>query len=267
MNSNGHHNDVTLLDRTRKALDEIRPYLNSDGGDVELTGIDHGVAKVRLTGHCSNCPMSSQTLKAGIEKLLCARIPEIVAVEQDRTHGQTAVASGIAAPKATEHSHRATAALREDHDRIRLNLKQLEAALQSVATTWPVVRRIEMDTIRRTHSFLATTFVEHMKLEEEILFPELQPFVDWGRPTAVLDDEHHELRSGIEAMDKAILKLEFGGPASLIGVAGQLCQKIRDHLFREENTVFFEADAVLDDAAVWLLNQRERKSCTALASS
>ncbi|HXY74321.1 MAG TPA: NifU family protein [Dehalococcoidales bacterium] len=58
-------------------LDQIRPALQADGGDVELIDVVDGTVKVRLTGHCAGCPMSTMTLKMGIERFLKQRLPEI----------------------------------------------------------------------------------------------------------------------------------------------------------------------------------------------
>jgi Fe-S cluster biogenesis protein NfuA len=61
-----------------KALDEIRPNLQADGGDVELVDVtDDGVVKVKLTGACRGCPMSQMTLKMGIERFLKKSVPDI----------------------------------------------------------------------------------------------------------------------------------------------------------------------------------------------
>lgn len=63
-------------------LDELRPYLMSDGGNVELVNIDAGVVHLRLQGACGSCPSSTMTLRMGIERRLREAIPEIVEVEQ-----------------------------------------------------------------------------------------------------------------------------------------------------------------------------------------
>jgi Fe-S cluster biogenesis protein NfuA len=63
-------------------LDQMRPYLMSDGGIVELVEIDGPVVKLRLQGACGSCPSSTMTLKMGIERRLCEFIPEISEVEQ-----------------------------------------------------------------------------------------------------------------------------------------------------------------------------------------
>jgi Fe-S cluster biogenesis protein NfuA len=67
-----------LKEQVEIALDEIRPSLEADGGNVELVEVsDQGVVKVRLTGACRGCPMGMQTLKLGIEKHLMQKVPEV----------------------------------------------------------------------------------------------------------------------------------------------------------------------------------------------
>ena len=68
---------MEIHDRVKAVLEEIRPSLNADGGDVELVEVTDGIVKVRLKGACSGCPMSTMTLKLGIEKHLKQRIPEV----------------------------------------------------------------------------------------------------------------------------------------------------------------------------------------------
>ncbi|MEW6524107.1 MAG: NifU family protein [Bacillota bacterium] len=72
-----------MKDRVQEVLDKIRPRLQQDGGDVMLVDVDdqEGVVKVRLTGACQGCPMSTLTLKNGIERWLKSEIPEVKAVE------------------------------------------------------------------------------------------------------------------------------------------------------------------------------------------
>jgi len=63
-------------------LDDLRPYLMADGGNVELVEIDGPIVKLRLQGACGSCPSSSYTLKLGIERKLQEMIPEVAEVEQ-----------------------------------------------------------------------------------------------------------------------------------------------------------------------------------------
>ena len=71
-----------LDERVKKALENIRPYLKADGGDVELVKItEEGIVKVRLTGACVGCPMSQMTLRAGVERALIREVPGIRRVE------------------------------------------------------------------------------------------------------------------------------------------------------------------------------------------
>ena len=67
-----------LKESVETALDEIRPALRADGGDVELVEVTaDGVVKVKLTGACHGCPMGMQTLKMGIEMQLKQKVPEV----------------------------------------------------------------------------------------------------------------------------------------------------------------------------------------------
>lgn len=69
----------------QKSLEQVRPYLQSDGGDVEFVRLtDDGIVEVRLTGSCVSCPMSLMTLRAGIERALMLAHAEIRRVEQVR---------------------------------------------------------------------------------------------------------------------------------------------------------------------------------------
>ena len=70
-----------MREKVEKALNGVRPYLQADGGDVELVDVENGVVKVKLTGACSGCPMSQMTLKQGIESYIKKAIPEISSVE------------------------------------------------------------------------------------------------------------------------------------------------------------------------------------------
>jgi Fe-S cluster biogenesis protein NfuA len=68
--------------RVLKAIESIRPYLEADGGDIELVDItDDGIVEIRLLGACGSCPMSIMTLRAGIERVIIREAPEIRRVE------------------------------------------------------------------------------------------------------------------------------------------------------------------------------------------
>lgn len=76
-------NDLSLTaDNVEMVLDEMRPYLKADGGDVALAEIDGPIVKLELQGACGTCPSSSMTMKMGLERRLKERIPEIAEVIQ-----------------------------------------------------------------------------------------------------------------------------------------------------------------------------------------
>lgn len=66
-----------MQEKVEEALNKIRPVLVRDGGDVELVEVKDGTVKVKLTGACAGCPMSTMTLKMGIEKILKQEVPEV----------------------------------------------------------------------------------------------------------------------------------------------------------------------------------------------
>ena len=70
-----------IREKVEKAIEEIRPNLQADGGDIELVDVENGIAKVRLKGACAGCPMSTMTIKWGVENFLKRKIPEISKVE------------------------------------------------------------------------------------------------------------------------------------------------------------------------------------------
>ena len=74
-----------MKERVEEVLNQVRPALQADGGDVELVDVsEDGVVSVKLTGACGSCPMSTMTLKMGIEKTLMENIPEVKEVVQVR---------------------------------------------------------------------------------------------------------------------------------------------------------------------------------------
>jgi Fe-S cluster biogenesis protein NfuA len=71
----------TTEKRVQKALEEIKPQIQADGGNIELVAVEKDTVKVRLQGACAGCPMAALTLKQGVERLIKARVPEIRSVE------------------------------------------------------------------------------------------------------------------------------------------------------------------------------------------
>ena len=71
-----------LIERVDKALDDIRPHLAVDGGNVEIVDItEEMVLQIKWLGNCSSCSMSAMTMKAGIEQTLQGKVPEIKGIE------------------------------------------------------------------------------------------------------------------------------------------------------------------------------------------
>jgi Fe-S cluster biogenesis protein NfuA len=75
-------NQEEIKERIIKAIDEVKPYLQADGGDIEFVNYtEDGIVKVRLVGACGNCPMAQMTLRAGVERTVLRSVPEVKRVE------------------------------------------------------------------------------------------------------------------------------------------------------------------------------------------
>jgi len=70
----------TVLNNIENALEEIRPFLKNDGGDISLISVDNDVVKVKFEGACSTCTVNQMTLKSGVEMIIKKHVPEILKV-------------------------------------------------------------------------------------------------------------------------------------------------------------------------------------------
>lgn len=74
---------INVVEQVKNGIDQLRPYLQADGGDVEFVEMtDEGVVYLKLKGHCGSCPHALMTLKQGIETALREAIPQVTAVER-----------------------------------------------------------------------------------------------------------------------------------------------------------------------------------------
>tara|TARA_X000000368_G_C22375977_1_gene426928 strand:+ start:44 stop:292 length:249 start_codon:yes stop_codon:yes gene_type:complete len=75
-------NEISLIEKVENALDEIRPYLIKDGGNIKVVSIDNNnIANIELLGNCESCPMSPMTLKLGVEEAIKKNVPEIKGIK------------------------------------------------------------------------------------------------------------------------------------------------------------------------------------------
>lgn len=96
---------LPLEARVTQALDKVRPYLDSHGGNVELLEIADGVVRLRMQGSCKSCPSSSMTLKLAIEEAIYAAAPDVVTIEAEGVQQQAPVsASGFVQIGKTRHN-------------------------------------------------------------------------------------------------------------------------------------------------------------------
>src|SRR3954452_9735356 len=85
---------VDLETRVREALDSVRPYMESHGGNVELVGIEGGVARLRLEGSCNGCPASASTMELAIEQALQEAAPDLEGIDVEGVAPTAAPAVG-----------------------------------------------------------------------------------------------------------------------------------------------------------------------------
>jgi Fe-S cluster biogenesis protein NfuA len=82
MNQMAEQTKSSIYDEVLEVLDKLRPFLQRDGGDVELVDVSDGIVKLKLVGACGSCPSSTITLKAGIERALLEEVEGIEEVVQ-----------------------------------------------------------------------------------------------------------------------------------------------------------------------------------------
>jgi Fe-S cluster biogenesis protein NfuA len=87
-----------LEERVQRALDKVRPYLHSHGGDVELLEVVEGVVRLRMQGSCHGCPSSAMTLKLAIEEAIYEQAPDVAGIEVEGVVASSAAASSTFIP-------------------------------------------------------------------------------------------------------------------------------------------------------------------------
>ena len=70
-----------IIQKIEESIEQLRPFLKADGGDIQLLRVENNVAKVKLLGACQSCNMSAMTLKAGVEEAVKKAVPQITSVE------------------------------------------------------------------------------------------------------------------------------------------------------------------------------------------
>ncbi|GMV82864.1 MAG: hypothetical protein AMXMBFR7_40480 [Planctomycetota bacterium] len=243
--------------KVQAALDEIRPYIQADGGDVELVKVEDTVVTVRLMGHCVGCSSSTVTLKSGIETHLKKRVPEVTEVVQSMpaepvathpppTPGQVQpLQSPFAPPPSAPATNAAvTANLRADHRKAEEVLQELDALVE-VLQAHPVNAE-QLRTLRRINQFLSVELAAHMRQEDEVLFPALVPFISWGSPMSMMAKEHRLLHEELDQFGKLVNVLKPGEDGKELARLGKrIAQRLRDDFYQEENVLFVEADESL----------------------
>jgi len=104
----GQH-PVSIESRVTQALDKVRPYLDSHGGNVEVLGISDGVVHLRMQGSCKSCPSSAMTLKLAIEEAIFSAAPDVVAIEAEGVVEQPSATGFVQIGRSTENGNGSSA--------------------------------------------------------------------------------------------------------------------------------------------------------------
>lgn len=73
--------NTSTIEKVEKVINKLRPYLNRDGGDIELLDFKEGIIYVKMLGACAGCSMLDETLKEGVEQILMEEVPEVLGVQ------------------------------------------------------------------------------------------------------------------------------------------------------------------------------------------
>jgi Fe-S cluster biogenesis protein NfuA/iron-sulfur cluster repair protein YtfE (RIC family) len=269
--------------KIQAALDELRPYVQADGGDVELVSVDGNTVTVRMAGSCVGCPSSEVTLKSGIEKHLKKAVPEVEQVVQaaplpgrsgplrrvplvsplvaepralSATNSVGATlpaiqrhADDLATPPPTprtaaESPESITASLRAVHRRAESLLDDLDAALTKIKSGDTSSETVQ--TLQKVERFLSSELQVHMRQEDEVLFPALIPHITWGAPMSAMAKEHVHLHDELDAFSRVVQAYKPGQPADeLVKMGRKVAEHLRDDFFQEESVLFVQADGSL----------------------
>lgn len=209
-----------------KVLDQVRPYIKADGGDVELVDIaDNGIVSVRLTGNCVGCASAGQTVFDGIQSALQGQLAWVTGVAQVDADYVPAPASG------------ATESVEALHRRARRHLLDLLAALDDLqpGAELPEAVPAFINLARGELSQL-------LRLEEEVIYGAAESFL--GRtagPVAVLKKEHEQLHRLFTEFTDLVIRFDGSGgpgPAELRAAAQRMARYFEQHTQKEQSVLF-----------------------------
>ena len=223
---------------TLRVLQQVRPYIQADGGDVELVDIaDNGVVFVRLTGNCIGCASAGVTIFDGIQAALQGQLTWVTRVEQVEDDRPVSGSTGKESPmEFIEQMHRTA----------RQHLQDLLNALEElqVGQGLPDAVPAFIDLARGELSQL-------LRLEEEVLYGAAESFLGLtSGPTAMLKKEHEQLHRMFT--DFTAMVVRFGGqggpgPRELREAAQRMARYFEQHLQKEQSVLLDALNRALPD--------------------
>ncbi|MCF6227577.1 MAG: NifU family protein [Planctomycetes bacterium] len=227
--------DKTQVQDVERILNQMRPWIKSDGGDIKLVDISaSGVVTVRLEGNCVGCGSQSVTVDEGIRSVVVSQIEwatDVVAIE-----GEGQIDTGPSITAKLEADFAATEDVLVDLDTELIDLKT-DGMLPDVATRW-------LDHAKNRLPVL-------MKLEEEVVFPVLRDFLNTAAgPVGIMISEHKDFFRLNEEFAAAAERYEpWNEPAlqELKKTGRAVTRHLSAHLIKERSSVFHLLDAALSE--------------------
>lgn len=227
--------EKTQIEDVERVLNQMRPWIQSDGGDIKLVDISaSGVVTVRLEGNCVGCGSQSVTVDEGIRSVVVSQIEwatDVVAIE-----GEGKIDTGPSITAKLEADFAATEDVLVDLDTELIDLKA-DGMLPSVVTRW-------LDHAKNRLPVL-------MKLEEEVVFPVLRDFLNTAAgPVSIMISEHKDFFRLNEEFAAAAERYEpWNEPAlqELKKTGRAVTRHLSAHLIKERSSVFHLLDAALSE--------------------
>ena len=233
---------VEVIARIEEALEEIRPGLWMDGGDVSVESYSDGLLMVRLEGACTHCGFADVTMEEVIRATVCQQVPEVLRVESVR---EPEPDDAALLPTTT------TLDLRKDHLEVLATVAALEESFRYMAG--PALTIDQQRYFAETYGALFDELDVHLHLEEEVLFTAVATSLPSDRgPIAVMLYEHGMMRQFERTIRDALATGVALGP--LMQLSSEYFALLREHIHKEDHVLFPMCDQLTAASQAELLH-------------
>lgn len=248
------------MEELNRSLRLVRPYLQWDGGDLEVVSVSRdGVVAVRLTGNCNGCGSSEHTLQAVVQDVLKGQLPWVSAVVEVDGDGESpaGAASGtrFAPPPCLD-------GLKGDHDGATARMTGLEQELLAIAPGSALPKAVE-----EWITFSRGSLRRHFELEEACVFPAFEMLFGGGGPLDTLAADHRQYFRLLDEFERTARDYRHHacgeGYALLLSSSRAMFRQLSTHFLREDGGLFTMIEEglpneLLRELAADLSNHRRR---------